>query len=50
MVLRDHKLGITEQSVKLIQKLSPRDELRAPAQRLTLSPEKQAAVKIHEQS
>ena len=35
---------------KLIQKLSPTEELRAPVQRLTLSPEKQAAVKIHEQS
>ena len=35
---------------RLIQKLSPREELRAPVQRLTLSPGKQAAVKIHEQS
>ena len=52
IVLRDHKSGITEQSsaVKLIQKLSPREELRAPVQRLTLSPVKLAAVKIHEQS
>ena len=55
MVLPDHKVGITEQSqgcykCKLFQKLSPREELRTPVQRLTLSPEKQAAVKIHEQS
>ena len=34
-------------AVKLIQKLSPREELRAPVQRLTLSLEKQAGVKIH---
>ena len=52
MVLPDLKVGITNgcKAVKLIQKLSPREELRAPVQRLTLSAEKQAAVKIHEQS
>ena len=51
MVLPDHKVGKTEQSqgcykCKLFQKLS-REELRTPVQRLTLSPEKQAVVKIH---
>ena len=55
MVLPDHKVGITEQSqgcykCKLFQKLSPREEQRTPVQRLTLSPEKQVAVQIHEQS
>ena len=55
MVLPDHKVGITEQSqgcykCELFQKLSPREELRTQVQRLTLSPEKQAVVKIHEQS
>ena len=53
MVLPDHKVGITEQSqgcykCKLFQKLSVREELRTPVERLTLSPkEKQAVVKIH---
>ena len=32
----------------LIQKLSPREELGTPVQRLTLSPEKQAALKMTE--
>ena len=40
----------SRKAVKLIQTLSPREELRTPVQILTLSPEKQAAVKIHEQS
>ena len=52
MVLPDHIVGITEQSegCPYSKVTSPRDELRTPVQRVTLSPEKQAAVKIHEQS
>ena len=34
----------SRKTVKLIQKLSPREELRAPVQRLALSLEKQAGV------
>ena len=51
MVLSNHKVGIiSRKAVKLIQKLSPKEQQRTPVQRLTLSPEKQAAGKIHEQS
>ena len=55
MVLPDHEVGITEQSqgcytCNLFHKLSSKEELRTPVQRLTLSSEKQAVVKIHEQS
>ena len=38
------KCRSSRKTVKLIQKLSPREELRAPVQRLTLSLDKQAGV------